>query len=317
MGPSQDLGWRLGTPFGIAWGPGLMLAAGLLVATAARGKRLALAGLVLLAVFDLGLYGMSYVWIDRPMTVDALARSVAPFAGSEKAERVESYRLLAGSPVVTLADVRLLGGYAALTPGRRLLQPQVHALPLELQYLFARKEMDEESWLAALRVGSVGWAAEAIEDPLPRARLVTRAEATTEPGTRIGSIEVATTALVESPLSLGGGLAGHAAITLDRPGAIHLTTQAPSRQLLVLSESHHAGWKVQIDGRKGEILRAYGDFMGVVVDPGRSELRFTFDPESLRVGKQLSLLGLVLTGAWMIVGLLVGRSVLPGDGAPV
>ncbi len=61
-----------------------------------------------------------------------------------------------------------------------------------------------------------------------------------------------------------------------------------------MAESFHSGWRATIDGRPCEIVRVYHDFMGCVVDEGEHEIHFQFDPDSLRRGKRLSLLGLGL-----------------------
>src|SRR5262249_51347974 len=72
---------------------------------------------------------------------------------------------------------------------------------------------------------------------------------------------------------------------------------SPTRQLLVISESHHRGWQVKIDGQPQPVLRVNGDFLGCVVPQGKHHSQFRFRPTSLQVGAWLSALGVVLAVA--------------------
>jgi len=107
-------------------------------------------------------------------------------------------------------------------------------------------------------------------------------------------IDLETTGLVESALELDGGERGMVRVRERLPGHITLSTHAATRQLLVLAESHHDGWHARVNGEVCEVLRVYWDFMGCVVPAGSHEVHFDFDPESLRLGKKISALGLVL-----------------------
>src|SRR5690606_5345486 len=108
----------------------------------------------------------------------------------------------------------------------------------------------------------------------------------------------AVVALVDRELSLGGGPPGTAAISRDEPGDIRIVAQAPARQLLVLSERFNPGWVVRVDGRPGRVVRAYGDFMGCEVGPGRHMVHFRYRPRSLAVGRPVSLICSALAVAW-------------------
>jgi hypothetical protein len=174
-------------------------------------------------------------------------------------------------------DARLVGGYAGLTPSRELRYGALKALQVaSTSHLRLR-----DRYLA-------------VPQPLPRFRLVTRAEQSDDPARAIKTIDVATTALVDRPLSLEGGSPGEVEVREDLPGRIELTTRAPTRQLLVVSESFHAGWRPRIDGTEMPLLRVYGDFMGAVVEPGTHRVALRFEPQSLRIGGALSAAGLVL-----------------------
>jgi uncharacterized membrane protein YfhO len=61
-----------------------------------------------------------------------------------------------------------------------------------------------------------------------------------------------------------------------------------------LSERFSTGWKVTVDGTSIPILRAEIDFMGCVAPVGNHTIHFTFDPASVRNGRLISGITLVL-----------------------
>ncbi len=87
---------------------------------------------------------------------------------------------------------------------------------------------------------------------------------------------------------------------------IRLQTNAPARQLLVISESFHPGWIATAEGKQQTIVRVNGDFMGCVVGPGQAELRLDFRPSSLIAGQRLSAFGLSLLMAAVLIGICRG-----------
>ncbi|MEX1223696.1 MAG: YfhO family protein, partial [Pirellulales bacterium] len=95
-------------------------------------------------------------------------------------------------------------------------------------------------------------------------------------------------------------------IVRDRPGDVELAVRSQGDALLILTESFHPGWQVRIDGQPGEVLRVYGDFIGVEVPDGASRVELRFRPASLRYGALLSACGLVLL--WVSHGCSVWRN---------
>jgi hypothetical protein len=59
--------------------------------------------------------------------------------------------------------------------------------------------------------------------------------------------------------------------------------------VLVVSESHHPGWKAFVDGQETPILVANYAFRGVVLPPGRHTVRFEYRPASVWLGLAVSL----------------------------
>jgi hypothetical protein len=66
------------------------------------------------------------------------------------------------------------------------------------------------------------------------------------------------------------------------PDAIAVEAEGPG--LLVLAELAYPGWRVQIDGKPGELYLVAGMLRGVQLGPGRHEVVFAFRPLSLYLG---------------------------------
>jgi hypothetical protein len=132
---------------------------------------------------------------------------------------------------------------------------------------------------------------------MPRARLVASARQTERLAAEILDIDPARVALLDRPMDDLSGVPGSARILVDRPGLIDVETSAPGKQLLVLTERFHPGWRATADGRDLETLSVYGTYLGCVVNPGTSRIQFVFAPRSLTVGIAVTLVGLVLTAA--------------------
>ena len=81
-----------------------------------------------------------------------------------------------------------------------------------------------------------------LREPLPVARLVTRTEVREAPGHSLATTDLATAALVFEPVELPGGEAGEAELVTRTNAVLRIRTRAPTRQLLVVSESFRKGW---------------------------------------------------------------------------
>jgi len=282
-------------PGAVCAGPLLIGSAALLVALASQGVRQAAVGLVLLAAADLGYYGLSYsVFAHADSLESLLANTPTPPAKDQGRILLDTLRFdepgeRTGNQI-TLLGWHRADGYAGLEPARRL---------------------DYRS-LAAMRVAGVRWvrrspATEQIQglipengqwlrvpDPLPHVRLISLALCTDEPAAHVSEIDLQSTALVDEPLYLEGGSAGTVLLESQRPGRLELLVHAPSRQLLVVSESFHPGWEAAVNGRAQPVVRINGDFLGCVVEPGCHRVNLEFRPRSLRYGRAFSLAGFVV-----------------------
>jgi hypothetical protein len=290
--PDRPFSAALAEPAALVAGPVLVGLASVLVVAAARRWRPALLGLVLLVAADLAGYGLSYVWRTPPMEIDRFVEHwpIPPGLGH--------HRLNWGPPPLTMRGVRLAGGYMALPPERQLPVGE-----------FERPSRKDASLLSSLRVADVGFAyRRRVPAPLARARLVPEARRAADPARELWAVDPRRVVLVDESIELGGGEPGRARIVVDRPGEIVVRVDAPARQMLVLSESHHAGWRASVDDEACPVIRAYGDFMGCVVEAGAHVVRFHFAPTSLRDGRRLTAAGLVLIAAWALGAGRIGRA---------
>jgi len=69
---------------------------------------------------------------------------------------------------------------------------------------------------------------------------------------------------------------------------------------LILSDIYYPGWKVDINGEEGEILRANYVIRAVRLDPGRNDIRFYYNPDSLIIGGIISMLALITSAAIIV-----------------
>ncbi len=280
---------------GVLLGPLLAGVAAVGVALAARGVKLALPGLVLFAAADQAMFARDYLGLNRTMGVPAIVATMAPHPPGGPTDG----RIATGDrpDLALMVDRRAVGGYVALTPRRSLNYAGTPGLRI--------------SGAAWVRDEAGRWAP--VAGPLPRARLVTGTVASDDPRAEVGRVDPAAVAVVAGPMAIDGGEPGAASVVSDRPGRIRVATVSGTRQLLVLSESFHDGWRLKIDGREAPVVRVYGDFLGVVVGPGRHAVDFEFRPSSLRLGLVASATGLALLIVLMVVPLPWASRATPAD----
>lgn len=284
----------------VTLGPTLLLVGSCLVFAVTRREPWAPAALVVFAGLDLGGYGLSFVRNFPVKTLQELVESLPTPPVPGLPGRV----MLGGEPfdratnLLVLGGHRLANGYAALMP---------------------RRALNDDS-IAALRVSGASWVYDRhastnprahwipVRGRLARARLVTRAVASDDPAVDLERHNPAEIAIVADALNLPAGRPGSARITRDEPGMIDIATEAETRQLLVLSERFHDGWQVRVDGQPERVVRCYGDFQAVVVEPGQHQVEFRFRPWSLQLGRSLTLAGLGCITLWVAaLGMSVRR----------
>jgi hypothetical protein len=301
----------------ILLGPALISTAALLLALAARGSRGALVGLVLFAALDLGGYGLSYAVLYPRGTarLDAwVAATPTPPGPADGRIVVELLRFDDPGPrrgnQFILAGWSRADGYAGLEPLHRLDYRQLATLRVA-GVRWVRRSTASAA-IDGLLDGDPNW--RQVPSPLPRVRLVTRAETSADPARDLTRIPIETTALVDQGVPAGDlsdprAPAGTTKIVAQRPGRWQIQTDCGSRQLLVVAESFHSGWHARLDGQIVPVLRVDGDFLGCRVGPGRSEVVLEFQPLSLWAGRLMTYAGLVLLIGLILPGVRLRRKV--------
>ena len=81
---------------------------------------------------------------------------------------------------------------------------------------------------------------------------------------------------------------------------------------MVISETHHPGWRATVDGRPERVLRVDHALRGVPLAPGTHTISFEFRPRSLSLGLACSGLALLVLGALFVVRGRLNRRVEGG-----
>jgi hypothetical protein len=264
-------GWLppLGTTARVGFNLILLAGSAGLVALSPRRPRLGLAGLMIVMVADFTAYALYFHLWD---TVPPLAPALAPSPELPPVE--EGYRLH-----ITLPEpgVQYPGRRAEYRTGQ--LSMAGYRLTDGYVALFPARRLDYTKG-DAQRLAGVSWAWDddrdggswiAVRDPMPRARLT------------------------------GDGPPGQVTIQVDRPGRLEAEVIAPEGGRLIWNEAYHPGWSATVDGEPTPVDRADSDFNGIEVPPGRHSISFRFRPRSFLVGAALSVVGLGLLAASILM----------------
>ncbi len=302
---------------GVLAGPLLIGAAAALLGLAARGHRWALAGLVLFAAADLGVYGLSYAaWPHAERLEDYAARAVAPAPQPDgrvacAPDLLDRSGLRAGNEI-TLAGWRRADGYAALEPAARPVSGQAPLPALRAAGVRWVRRTEANDRIAGLVPHDDAWLQ--VPRPLPRVRLATPTATRVKATGDDARPPRESSPPIDEPRELPPSPPGTARVLEERPGHFQIRVECPTRQLLVVAERYHAGWRAEVDGRAQPVVRVDGTFLGCVVGPGRQQVVLDFRPESLWWGWATSLAGLLAVCGCAVAGLLPRGGERPGSG---
>jgi hypothetical protein len=85
------------------------------------------------------------------------------------------------------------------------------------------------------------------------------------------------------------------------PNRFEIEIEPGRRNLLVVSETYHPGWRARIDGRPAPVLRANHAFLGIPLPADGRRVEVAFEPFSFRIGVFLSLVAILVLSASIIV----------------
>jgi len=263
-------------------GPALLGTAAALVTLAARGFRVALVGLVLLAAADLGFYGLSYAVYPGVRDLDEVIPETPAPPGEPDGRVLAGAWCLDGQGYRTGNEIVLAGwhradGYAGLDPRKQLNFGRLAALRAAGVHWVKRSSRTAQ--IAGLTPCGSDWLE--VPEPLDRVRLAAKKKKGP------GLFCAGKTNLVRF---------SSVRVLDDRPGRLHIRCDCPSPQVLVVAESYHPGWQARVDGEPRQVFRVDGDFIGCVVGPGSEHVELAFRPPSLWRGRLASLAGLGLLG---------------------
>jgi hypothetical protein len=169
--------------------------------------------------------------------------------------------------------------------------------------------------LRTLEAAYAGRDGTVFENPnaLPRAMVAAQVVETTGEGETVDTLladelDMRTTVVVErgepgaAALAQAPPVHGTAVVTGETNASVTLRATLDRRGLVLLDDNLADGWSVRVDGRPAHVLRANGVLRGVVVGPGRHEIRWSYTVPGLRAGAALSLLALAaLAGAGIVL----------------
>ena len=164
------------------------------------------------------------------------------------------------------------------------------------------------------RLQHIGSAAPAevyrLRNPLPRARIVTRARIVPDLAALRRLIATrqldlhqeaalldpdAAPLLAQLPSPATATTAGQtASIVCDRNTRVEIEAAAPQGGLLLLADTFCPGWSARVDGRPARILRANVAQRAVMLAPGAHRVIFDYHPRGTAQGRVLTCAGLIL-----------------------
>ncbi len=91
------------------------------------------------------------------------------------------------------------------------------------------------------------------------------------------------------------GSLGQAKIISYKPWRVVVRADVTSDSTLVLTDNYYNGWRAKVDGVKADVSRVGATFRGVWLSVGQHEIEFYFDSQTVKIGRLISLFGLVIT----------------------
>lgn len=272
--------------------------------------------------FDLRVGIDSSEWaFDRPSVRETIRHSRARVATSAKAEGdfdahgyVTSFALpekvtIVGGSIEITAHAEAPNFALSVQRVSFLDDARNHAIALRSEWIAqAPKEPRPTRWRETKRIGNV--VLYRNERALPRvwlaseARIVSDKEALKiiRSDTSWNPQQIVLLERAPQPPLGNAAQPGEARILRYEPNEVEIAARVASPAILVLSDNHYPGWRVDVDGQRAPLLRADYNLRGVQLPLGEHRVRFRYAPASFRIGALISAftaLGLV---AWIFIG---------------
>lgn len=77
------------------------------------------------------------------------------------------------------------------------------------------------------------------------------------------------------------------------PDSVVIAASCASPKILTLSDAYYKAWRVYVDGKEKISLRTYGEFRGVVLDPGQHTVVWKYESSAYATGWMLTLAALL------------------------
>ena len=311
---------------GWSWALLLFVAGGLLLGgyltTDSEPRRRALAaGLVLLVVTDLWLFGLKMVqlsstrtepfWLTTKEIVGETYQRIVPWGlnifWQNGPGEVEMRSVFGYNALETSAYQRFVGSVA----DPRATTYDILGAAYVVSQVPVDEYLDGDRPLTLLQTRAGAWVYQRGR-VLPIARLVTNYEVIADETAAVNRIHAPdfdpgrTVILAQEPDCPVGADAATAGATIveERNGYWRIETNSDTPALLVLSESAYPGWRVRVDGETAESLTAYTLIRAVCVPAGAHVVEWSFEPGIFKIGGVISALGLLLVGlaVWRVRG---------------
>lgn len=107
----------------------------------------------------------------------------------------------------------------------------------------------------------------------------------------------------------GGAGQGGVEFVNYAPNEIKLRVEADRRSMLMLGETYYPGWTAEVDGLPAYVYRADYVLRGVIVGQGRHEVTFSFKPKSVRDGRIISVMTLIVLSSISIALKFRGKNI--------
>lgn len=86
------------------------------------------------------------------------------------------------------------------------------------------------------------------------------------------------------------------------PHEIQYLVSSDTKGLFVLTDTYYPGWKAHINGKEAKILRTNWGFRSVTIEPGTSEIVFTYKkPRSIMLGASISAISLLILVMFVLI----------------